>query len=387
MPKEIVEAEMVAGFDPAGCGVVPIENGAPGERITIGPDGDLWWLPDEWTTVEQTGPTTLTFTYPDDTTVSFDICDLIAACPLIMELLANMHPPAHLTNNDAPFAWDDGTQVGNIPVTTVVENADGSVTITAGNGTPAVTIAPAGGPDTWTTVAENNGNATLTFTYGDGSTKVVDVCALIASCLPVIRHGGAPDGTTLVGDPVRSIYVDDSDANCPVMYMKDADGSLLLIQRKALTSHVTGVSYHPDTATPADDRVLFPQPTATPMPGDAGRLVVTVACDTEVHYVVSIYLHSIVNPINRPLQYDIGNTVVETGLLVDGAPMVPEIPVEFSDYSQGEQTTLALTVALTAGTHTLQPYYRSLFVNAMDPATPPQAVWVARSVADAHWTL
>lgn len=42
------------------------------------------------------------------------ICDLEEA---VRQLLENAgHPPVTLTNNDAPFAWNSGTQVGNIPV-------------------------------------------------------------------------------------------------------------------------------------------------------------------------------------------------------------------------------------------------------------------------------
>lgn len=46
-----------------------------------------------------------------------------------------------LTNNDAPFSWNAGTQTGNIPQPIqIIENADGTTTFQFGDGTPDLTI-------------------------------------------------------------------------------------------------------------------------------------------------------------------------------------------------------------------------------------------------------
>ncbi len=46
-----------------------------------------------------------------------EICDLKTALATLV--LNAAHPPAHLTNTVGAFAWDDDTQVGNIPIVTV----------------------------------------------------------------------------------------------------------------------------------------------------------------------------------------------------------------------------------------------------------------------------
>ncbi|MCA9982611.1 MAG: hypothetical protein KDD89_17375, partial [Anaerolineales bacterium] len=42
--QKILEAEQVAGYGPAGCGVVAIANGQPGQSLGIGGDGKPAWL-------------------------------------------------------------------------------------------------------------------------------------------------------------------------------------------------------------------------------------------------------------------------------------------------------------------------------------------------------
>lgn len=82
-----------------------------------------------------------------------------------------IHPAAVVTNNASPFSWNAATQTLNVPkAPTLVANANGSFTFTAGDGSAPVVI-PA---DCCPTLVDN-GDGTYTFTNGSGGTITFSV--------------------------------------------------------------------------------------------------------------------------------------------------------------------------------------------------------------------
>lgn len=107
--------------------------------------GDMTWIPGDGT------PPTV-FNVKENTTevittgpITIDGVLFLAGSTLqsILEALAVAdHPPALVTNDLAPFAWDFVNQIGNVPLQdTLVLNLNGTATFTPGDGTP-VTIIP-----------------------------------------------------------------------------------------------------------------------------------------------------------------------------------------------------------------------------------------------------
>ena len=166
-------------------------------------------------TLTDNGDGTFTFTDGDGNTVTFAT-----------------HPAAAVTNNAAPFAWNGTTQVLNVPqAPTLVANADGSYTFTAGDGSAPVII-PA---DCCPTLVAN-GDGSFTFTAGDGSTVVIPALPLdirlanavidtatnemvltlndgteyrvpLSALLPVVSDGVTVVGDGTVGDPLSAGYL------------------------------------------------------------------------------------------------------------------------------------------------------------------------------------
>lgn len=193
----------------ANCDVSLVENGdGTWTHRSIG--GVQTRFPGGWTTVVDNGDSTLTVTTPDGAVQTIDVCALVAAhCDATLvengdgtlthtsnsgvqttfsEGAGATHPAATLTNDDASFAWDDATQTGNIPVTTLTENVDGTVVINPGNGDPDVTIhAPVmltndDAPFAWNDATQtgnipvtsitDNGDNTITVNPGNGAPSV-----------------------------------------------------------------------------------------------------------------------------------------------------------------------------------------------------------------------
>ena len=143
--------EQFAGYDPAGCGVVPIDC-EPNRFLGFDTDGD-------------------------------------PAC-------LDVHPPAVLTSSAAPFSWDTATQTGNIPLPgQMTVNVDGTVTFRPGDGSSPTTFQHG-----WTTVGADG--TELVFRYPDGAEVRFDLCMMIGPCIPTIP---AP---TVVTNPDGSVTID-----------------------------------------------------------------------------------------------------------------------------------------------------------------------------------
>ena len=120
--QKILEAEQVAGYGPAGCGVVAIANGQPGQSLGIGGDGKPAWL-DCCVEVTQNLDGTITIQVQNDD-------------PVVV------HPPMTVTFHDgAGNSFDAAMQTLNIDFPTDVllesstfDNATGILTLTMSNG-------------------------------------------------------------------------------------------------------------------------------------------------------------------------------------------------------------------------------------------------------------
>ena len=96
-------------------------------------------------TIELTGPITVGST---NYAAGTDIETVLNA------INSELHDPATLTNNAAPFSWNTATQTGNIPTTSVTQNGD-TITIDPGDGTGGITF------------VNNNAGAAQSISYYD----------------------------------------------------------------------------------------------------------------------------------------------------------------------------------------------------------------------------
>lgn len=204
-PTEILTSTLVANAD--------------GSYTFTGADGSTVVIPaDCCPTLTDNGDGTFTFTAGDGSTVTFAT-----------------HPATTVTSNAAPFSWDGAAQTLNVPqAPSLVANADGSYTFTAGNGSAPVVI-PADCCPTLTA----NADGSFTFTAGDGSTVTIPALPLdvqlanavidtatnelvltlndgteyrvpLSALLPVVTDGMTVVGDGTVGDPLSAGYFADN---------------------------------------------------------------------------------------------------------------------------------------------------------------------------------
>ena len=170
-------------------------------------------------------------------------------------------PAIALTNNDAPFAWDSITRVGNIPKGgTLTLNADGTLTFDPGNGganvtIPAITFTNNDAPFSWNPVTRvgnvpqvdkltANADGSFTMNHGDGSASVsIPVIAITNNdgpfaWNPVTRVGNVPKATKLALNLDGSIGVDHGDGSADIV-----------IPAITLTNNAAPFSWNPATRT------------------------------------------------------------------------------------------------------------------------------------------
>lgn len=92
----------------------------------------------------------------------------------LQEIGAKLHDPVTLTNNAAPFAWNTGTQVGNIPqVPSLTLPAANQLSFNQGNGsTQNIAL-------TYVNSIVDNGDGTVTFNFSNGSSFILNICSII----------------------------------------------------------------------------------------------------------------------------------------------------------------------------------------------------------------
>lgn len=129
---------------------------------------------------------------------------------VLQEIGALKHPAASLTNLASPFAWNSATQAGNIPQTpSLVNNGNGTLTFTRGNGSSqAITI-----PYTDVQVL---GGTEIRFTFPDGSFLPVDICEIVEVCRPIVIYPNfvALNRTPAINEDVQ--FIDTSTSNAPI---------------------------------------------------------------------------------------------------------------------------------------------------------------------------
>ena len=141
------------------------------------------------------------------------------------------HPATTVTSNAAPFSWNAATQTLNVPqAPTLVLNADGSYTFTAGNGSAPVVI-PA---DCCPTLVDN-GDGTFTFTDGDGNTVIFathPATTVTSNAAPFAWNGATqtlnvPQAPALVANGDGSHTFTAGDGSAPVIIPADCCPTLV----------------------------------------------------------------------------------------------------------------------------------------------------------------
>lgn len=166
-----------------------------------------------------------------------------------------------LTNNDAAFAWNPVTRVGNIPKGgTLTLNADGSLTFDPGNGganvtIPTITLTNNDAPFAWNALTRTgnipqpdklsaNADGSFTMNHGDGSASVsIPVIAITNNdgpfaWNPVTRMGNIPKVTKVSANLDGSLTVDHGDGSGNVT-----------IPAITLTNNNAPFSWNPGTRT------------------------------------------------------------------------------------------------------------------------------------------
>ena len=193
---------------PAGVATLGLITSGIGTNSPNSGRFDVVEITNSQATVTATGPTRYTVTRcPDGTATAVNQTDGTD----IVDVTAGI-PAAWVACNDAA-----GDGIG--ATTTIVDNNDGTLTITDGTNSATVDICAVashcsnlGDGIGSTTTATPGGDGTVTIDDGQGNTLVVDVCALVADCdwstfpLPEVVAGDNVTVTTATGPAGQVIY-------------------------------------------------------------------------------------------------------------------------------------------------------------------------------------
>lgn len=125
----------------------------------------------------------------------------------IAAAVALAHPAALLTNNAAPFAFNAGTQVGNVPQEPTVSVLGNQLTFTPGDGSPPVVYTPTFAADVFLQSGTYNvGTGNLELTLNDSTVVTVPLSALVpistAGSQTITFAGDGTPGTPLTAQAV-----------------------------------------------------------------------------------------------------------------------------------------------------------------------------------------